>query len=316
MEKLKIKSLRNLQAKKLQNHGDFLRRTHGKNADQMNLRRSYLPKREKPTTPKSHFRQLLSKLSVLLCVFLVGGMGGIFLDRFFLPYVLASFPVLARYETLKPLNERTLIIRETEEVKITADDAAPRAIEKASQSAVSIEIQNASGAMVKTGSGVILTNDGYILTARRNLNLPDTPIGTPTTQTPFNVKLQNNALFPGNLVAETPKYGLAIIKVAANNLATIPYADRNSLKLGQTLVMMDSGIQTDLISQFLSDYIQPSSPDASHQERLRLSRKLDPAYAGAAVINLKGELVGIFQSDDLVIPLGEISDFINSSLKQ
>lgn len=320
MEELKIKSLRNLQTRKISGGKAFFAKHQNQNSDSAVHNSRPQNRSERTSSHPSLPRRILGKIPLLAFVFLVGGLGGIYLDRFLLPYLSTHYPALNRFAIFKQVSERTIVIRETEEIKITQEDAAPRALEKTMSSSVSIEIPDSTGAMIKTGSGVILTSDGYILTSKRSLSSSE-PAAVSTPNAPsaplsFNVKLQNGAFMPGSLVTEDSQHGVAIIKVDATDLATIPYADRSALKLGQTILVMDGGVLSDIIAQFVSGYIPSDSPAASPQERIRLSHKLDPAYSGAAVINLKGELVGVFQSEDLVIPLGEISAFISTALKK
>ncbi|WP_235501028.1 S1C family serine protease [Agreia sp. Leaf244] len=113
-----------------------------------------------------------------------------------------------------------------------ADDAslATAVAAKASPSVVTISVNDGSSG--GTGSGVILSDDGYILTNTHVVTL-DGATATPTIQVTTN----DGRLFTGTLVGTDPVADLAVIKLdKASDLTPITWGDSTKLNVGDSVV--------------------------------------------------------------------------------
>lgn len=258
-----------------------------------------------PVKKKKRFAKKLSKLIVFVAVvFLVGGLGGVWLDRILLPNLLIKYPALNQYAYLKKVNERTTVVRETEEVKITQETGTADAIEKVLPSVAEILVKDASGQFVKIGTGIILTSDGYLITPLKNIYTGQ------NLNTEIQVKLKDGRTDMAKIISQDTDYSLAMLKIEENNLPVIPYADSDSLRLGEKLIIVDDAIVTDIISKIVEDYKMPGSTDSSLQKRIQIVQDLGQNFSGAAVINLEGKLVGVEQETNIIIPIDEIKNYI------
>jgi putative serine protease PepD len=143
------------------------------------------------------------------------------------------------------------------------DDATPitAVAAKVSGSVVTIDVAGAQAG--GTGSGVILSSDGYILTNTHVVTL-DGQTGDATIQ----VKTADGALYTAKLVGTDPVVDLAVIKLDdASGLTPIEFADSSKLNVGDTAIAIGaplglSGTVTDGIVSALDRSIQVASSAA------------------------------------------------------
>ncbi|KZC95460.1 MULTISPECIES: S1C family serine protease [Clavibacter] len=143
------------------------------------------------------------------------------------------------------------------------EDATPitAVAAKASGSVVTISVAGATGA--GTGSGVILSADGYVLTNTHVVTL-DGEIGDGSIQ----VKTADGALYTAKLIGTDPVVDLAVIKLdSASGLTPIEFADSSKLNVGDTAIAIGSplglsGTVTDGIVSALDRSIQVASSAA------------------------------------------------------
>lgn len=112
---------------------------------------------------------------IIVIIFLFGGLGGVFFERFVLPQ-LSSVKSLESYSLFKKAGERTTIINKTEQVVVREDDSVEKIISQPATAVVNIVTvfdsssttkkgsQIIGGRQVETRTGVLLTNDGLIVT--------------------------------------------------------------------------------------------------------------------------------------------------------
>lgn len=266
------------------------------------------PSPARPARPKRAPRLLLRFGIFTAFVFLVGGFGGVWLDRILLPTLLVKYPELSRFEYLKRVNERTTIVHETEEITVSQEKNISDTIEKVSPAMVRVRNRQTDGQFKEVGSGIILTSDGYLITPLQNLyaGKEESPA--------IEVQLKSGKVYAATVRARDTNYGQAILKIEENNLPVIPYAGAKDLKLGQKLVIINDAVATDIISKLLDQYQMPGSTASAPQKRIQIGQSLGTAFAGSAVIDVEGKLVGVEQGGDIVIPLSEIKSFIDRSI--
>jgi len=160
---------------------------------------------------------------------------------------------------------QNIVVNDTDSVnQITAVAA------KASPSVVTISVTG--GQNGGTGSGIILSDDGYVLTNTHVVTL-DGATGDPAIQ----VKTSDGRLYDAELVGTDPLSDLAVIKlVDASDLTALEFADSDELNVGDTAIAIGaplglSGTVTNGIISALNRSIDvassaaPETPDDSQQ---------------------------------------------------
>ena len=306
MKNITIKSLRNKQKDKIESTENFFKKpTDG--IDEI-IEEPYKPKR---------IKIVLRSIFFIVFVLLVGGAGGILMDRVALPSLLVKYPELKHYEFLKRINERTVIIEKTEEIKISEDRAIPEAIKKVSPSVVEIlEFSAGNNIPIYKGSGIILTNDGLIITSIENITIKKNDSEEENAEANIiKVKLKTEKIYDTELVRIDLPTNLAIIKIKETDLPVIALSNSENLELGEKVIIIDSSVITDIISKFINNYNPTENTEKSTtQKRVKIINSLKSSFDGSPVINIKGEIIGISQSGNLFIPTNEITSFIEATM--
>lgn len=159
-----------------------------------------------------------------------------------------------------------------------------------------------------SGSGVVLTSDGYILT-----NAHVVTLGGKTDAPNVSVQLFDSRVLPAELVGYDSVYDLAVIKVAAEDLKPITFTDSTTVNVGQNVVAIGaplglSSTVTQGIVSALNRTIQVASSEVSDNPGLQFwtgsgdsisiqviqtDAAINPGNSGGALVDEKGRLVGI-----------------------
>ena len=141
-----------------------------------------------------------------------------------------------------------------------------------------------------SGSGVIIRPDGYIVTNNHVVN----------GATKISVTLNNNQQYDATIVGTDPATDVAIIKVDAENLPTLPLGDSDQLRLGEWVLAIGSPLGAQLRSTITAGIVSAkgrSMPDGSGEFKIesfiQTDAAVNPGNSGGALVNKKGELVGI-----------------------
>ncbi|MHB8635728.1 MAG: trypsin-like peptidase domain-containing protein [Fimbriimonadaceae bacterium] len=148
------------------------------------------------------------------------------------------------------------------------------------------------GAVEGTGSGVIIRPDGYIITNDHVVDGMDS----------VTVTLTDGRVFPGKVIRGDGTEDIAIVKIAATNLPTLPFADSNKARAGQ--IAMAVGSPFDLNNSVTIGHISgldrpnevgdPRSGQVRvYSDLLQTDASINPGNSGGALVNIDGELVGI-----------------------
>lgn len=177
---------------------------------------------------------------------------------------------------------------------------------EASPSVVTLSVNggNSGG----SGSGVVLTQDGYILT-----NAHVVTLGGRTDTASVSVQLSDSRVLPAELVGYDSVYDLAVIKVEAEGLKPITFSDSNELNVGQNVVAIGaplglSSTVTQGIVSALNRTIQVASSEVSDEPGLQFwtgtgdsisiqviqtDAAINPGNSGGALVDENGRLVGV-----------------------
>ncbi len=139
-----------------------------------------------------------------------------------------------------------------------------------------------------TGSGVIYTTDGYIITNNHVVSFAET----------IEVTLFDNRKFTARLIGADPKTDLAVLKIEANELPTLDIADSDKAKVGQWVLAV--GNPFDLASTVTAGIISAKGrnikilPDRDAIEAfIQTDAAVNPGNSGGALVDDTGRLLGI-----------------------
>src|SRR6266446_1628770 len=138
------------------------------------------------------------------------------------------------------------------------------------------------------GSGVIISPDGYIVT---NNHVIDGAVD-------IRVTMSNREVLPAKLVGADPLTDLAVIKVNATNLPSVPWGNSASLRPGQTVLAFGNpyGFRFTVTRGIISALNRPN-PDASDRRKpgefIQTDAAINPGNSGGALVDARGELIGI-----------------------
>jgi serine protease Do len=141
-----------------------------------------------------------------------------------------------------------------------------------------------------SGSGVIISADGYIVTNNHVVDGADQ----------FTVTLSNNKTYKGKLVGKDPSSDLAVVKIEANNLSFMNFANSDDVHLGQWVLAI--GYPLNLDATVTSGIVSAKSRSLGINSRqsktpleafIQTDAAINPGNSGGALVNLDGDLVGI-----------------------
>ncbi|SHI48904.1 trypsin-like peptidase domain-containing protein [Flavobacterium haoranii] len=138
---------------------------------------------------------------------------------------------------------------------------------------------------VGTGSGVIISEDGYIAT--NNHVIQDA--------TQLEVTLNNNKTYKAKLVGTDSKMDIALLKIDADEkLPYMVFGDSEAIKVGEWVLAV--GNPYNLNSTVTAGIVSAKARDLSNsglQSFIQTDAAVNPGNSGGALVNTRGELIGI-----------------------
>jgi Do/DeqQ family serine protease len=138
---------------------------------------------------------------------------------------------------------------------------------------------------VGTGSGVIISPDGYIVTNNHVIE------GSRS----LTVTTNDNKTLEAVVIGTDPKIDIALLKIEADeDLAFVPFGDSDTAKIGEWVLAV--GNPFNLTSTVTAGIISAKSRDLtgeSYQSFIQTDAAVNPGNSGGALVNTNGELIGI-----------------------
>jgi len=141
---------------------------------------------------------------------------------------------------------------------------------------------------VGSGSGVIIREDGYIVTNNHVID----------GATKIEVTLNSNQTYQATLVGTDPATDVALLKIDATGLPIIPFGDSDKLRLGEWVIAI--GSPYDLRSTITAGIVSAkgrSMPNYSGEFKIesfiQTDAAVNPGNSGGALVDRAGNLVGI-----------------------
>jgi serine protease Do len=137
------------------------------------------------------------------------------------------------------------------------------------------------------GSGVIVSNDGYILTNNHVVGQADR----------IYVKLINDDTLSAKVVGTDPNTDVAVIKVDAKNLPSLKLGDSDRVRVGDIVLAIGSPLDATLAHTVTMGIVSAkgrSGVDITNiEDFIQTDAAINPGNSGGALINARGELIGI-----------------------
>ncbi|MBN1988935.1 MAG: Do family serine endopeptidase [Bacteroidales bacterium] len=140
-----------------------------------------------------------------------------------------------------------------------------------------------------SGSGVIVTQDGYIVTNNHVIDNADK----------VQVVLNDKRTFEAKIVGRDPSIDLALLKISADSdLPFIPFGNSEALKVGEWVLAV--GNPFNLTSTVTAGIVSAKARNINIlresyaiESFIQTDAAVNPGNSGGALVNLKGELIGI-----------------------
>ncbi|GIL24290.1 MAG: serine protease [Bacteroidota bacterium] len=141
-----------------------------------------------------------------------------------------------------------------------------------------------------SGSGVIISDDGYIVTNHHVIENANS----------IEVVLDNNQRFFAKLVGQDPTTDLALLKIKAHNLPFVKYGNSDNLLTGEWVLAignpfeLTSTVTAGIVSAKARNIgILGDRNNLQVESFIQTDAAVNPGNSGGALVNLKGELIGI-----------------------
>ncbi len=139
------------------------------------------------------------------------------------------------------------------------------------------------------GSGVIISEDGYIVTNNHVVGFADN----------IQVTLSNGKQYEAVKIGTDPGTDLAVIKIQDNNLPTVGFGNSDDLNIGEWVLAvgnpfgyLTSTVTAGIVSAKGRD-LDIIKGERTIEEFIQTDAAVNPGNSGGALVNLEGELVGI-----------------------
>ncbi len=135
------------------------------------------------------------------------------------------------------------------------------------------------------GSGVIIDPNGYIVTNNHVID----------KASDIKVYLHDKKEYPAKIIGADPKTDLAIIKIEATGLPHLKWGNYDELQVGDIVLAVGSpfGLSQTVTMGIISALGRGNVGIADYEDFIQTDASINPGNSGGALVNLKGELIGI-----------------------
>ena len=140
------------------------------------------------------------------------------------------------------------------------------------------QVAAGSGVIVDAKNGYVITNAHVVKDAREIL-----------------ITLRDNRRLPATLVGADPGTDVAVVKVEPKNLVDLKFGDSDALQVGDFVVAIGNpfGIGQTATSGIVSALGRSGLSVEGYEHFIQTDASINPGNSGGALVNLKGELIGI-----------------------
>ena len=167
------------------------------------------------------------------------------------------------------------------------------------------------------GSGVIISDDGYILTNNHVIS----------GASKITIRLRSGDEYEAKLVGKDAKTDIAIIKVEADNLPAATIADSSKTLVGDFVLAIGNPLGKlggTVTYGFVSALEREINLDSSTKNLMQFDAAVNPGNSGGGLFNIYGELIGIVSAKStgydveglgFAIPVNDVKQVINDILE-
>ncbi|MEI6865933.1 trypsin-like peptidase domain-containing protein [Flavicella sp.] len=138
---------------------------------------------------------------------------------------------------------------------------------------------------VGTGSGVLISPDGYIVTNNHVID----------NASSIEVTLNNRKVYQAELIGTDPSSDIALLKIEGEGFESIPFANSDAIEVGEWVLAI--GNPYNLTSTVTAGIISAKGRDlggnSSTESFIQTDAAVNPGNSGGALVNTRGELIGI-----------------------
>jgi serine protease Do/serine protease DegQ len=134
---------------------------------------------------------------------------------------------------------------------------------------------------------------GVIVDAKRGLVLTNNHVVANADQ--IKVRLEDGRSFEAELVGSDPETDVAVIRIPARNLTALPASDSDAARVGDFVVAIGNpfGLGQTVTSGIISALARSGLGITGYEDLIQTDASINPGNSGGALVNLRGELVGI-----------------------
>ena len=167
------------------------------------------------------------------------------------------------------------------------------------------------------GSGVVISTDGYIVTNNHVIQGADEVL----------VSFDDGRELSAKVVGRDPQTDIAVIKVDADDLPAVTFADSDRLEVGDRVLAIGNpfGIGETVTSGIVSAKGRRAGIGLEYEDFVQTDAAINPGNSGGALVDVQGRLIGIntailsrsggFQGVGLAVPANLVSQVADSLVK-
>ena len=169
------------------------------------------------------------------------------------------------------------------------------------------------------GSGVIVSDDGYIITNNHVIAEADT----------VKIRMMNNRVYPAKVVGADPNTDIAVLKIEGSDFPAIRLGNSDDLRVGEWILAIGSPLDENLAHTVTMGIVSAKGRSGvgllDYEDFIQTDAAINPGNSGGALINLDGELVGIntaiasrsggFQGIGFAIPINLARNIMRSIIQ-
>lgn len=171
---------------------------------------------------------------------------------------------------------------------------------------------------VGLGSGVIVSSDGYIITNYHVIKEADE----------IKVLMSNKKEYIGKVIGSDPKTEISVVKIEASGLPTASWGNSDLLDVGDLVLAVGNpyGLNQTVTMGIVSALGRANVGIADYEDFIQTDAAINPGNSGGALVNAKGQLVGIntaiystsggYQGIGFAIPSNMVKSVMDSLIKK
>lgn len=159
-------------------------------------------------------------------------------------------------------------------------------VEKVAPAVVSISLFNDQGRILSVGSGVVVDAEQGLILSNHHV------IGNAER---IKVDLSDDRSFDAELIGSDPAVDIALLKIEATALTALPLVDSDELRVGDFVLAIGNpfGLGHSVASGIVSALERTGLGLERYENFIQIDATINPGNSGGALVNLRGELVGI-----------------------